>query len=101
MWYLPVGAGYDIVSFNGLESMVLDRLIEVKSFSGTPSFHWSRNEIDVARFKKEQYFIYLVDREKMSEESYIPTIIQNPYESVLENDIEWNKRVDSYFIVKS
>lgn len=96
-----VGAGYDIVSFNGLESVELDRLIEVKSFSGTPSFHWSRNEIDVARFKKDQYSIYLVDRDKMNEADYTPTIIQNPYESVLANDTEWNKRVDSYFIVKS
>lgn len=96
-----VGAGYDIVSFNGLESAELDRLIEVKSFSGTPSFHWSRNEIDVARFKKDQYFIYLVDRDKMNETGYTPTIIQNPYESVLADDTEWNKRVDSYFIVKT
>lgn len=96
-----IGAGYDIVSFNEVESIELDRFIEVKSFSGIPSFHWSRNEIDVARFKKDQYFIYLVDREKIGIESYVPTIIQNPYETVLENDTEWNKRVDSYFIVKS
>ncbi len=96
-----VGAGYDVVSFNDLDSVELDRLIEVKSFSGTPSFHWSRNEIDVARFKKDQYFIYLVDREKMNETDYTPTIIQNPYESVLANDTDWNKRVDSYFIVKN
>ena len=96
-----IGAGYDVVSFNEVVSTELDRFIEVKSFSGTPSFHWSRNEIDIARFKKEQYFIYLVDREKMSEESYAPTIIKNPYETVLENNTEWNKRVDSYFIVKS
>ena len=96
-----VGAGYDIVSFNELESAELDRLIEVKSFSGVPSFHWSRNEIDVARFKKDRYFIYLVNRDKMNEEGYVPTIIQNPYESVLADDTEWNKRVDSYFIVKN
>jgi len=96
-----VGAGYDIVSFDKLESDELDRFIEVKSFSGTPSFHWSRNEIDVARFKKGQYFIYLVDRDKMNEVDYIPTIIQNPYERVLADDNEWNKVVDSYFIVKN
>lgn len=96
-----VGAGYDIVSFNELESTELDRLIEVKSFSDTPSFHWSRNEIDVARFKKDQYFIYLVDRDKMNEIGYTPTIIQNPYDTVLADDTGWNKRVDSYFIVKT
>lgn len=96
-----VGAGYDIISFNNLDSVVLDRLIEVKSFSGTPSFHWSRNEIDVARLKKDKYFIYLVDRDKMNETGYVPIIIQNPCESVLADDIEWNKRVDSYFIFKT
>jgi len=96
-----VGAGYDIVSFNEIESLDLDRFIEVKSFSGVPSFHWSRNEIDVARFKKNQYFIYLVNRDKMNESVYVPTIIQNPYESILGDDTEWNKRVDSYFIVKN
>lgn len=95
-----IGAGYDIVSFNELKSVELDRFIEVKSFSGTPSFHWSRNEIDVAKFKKNQYFIYLVDRDKMNETGYIPTIIQNPYDSVLSNDTGWNKRVEDYFIVK-
>lgn len=96
-----VGAGYDIVSFNELGSVDLDRFIEVKSFSGTPSFHWSRNEIDVARFKRNQYFIYLVNRDKMNEDSYVPIIIQDPYESILADDNEWNKRVDSYFIVKN
>ena len=95
-----VGAGYDVVSFDRIESIDLDRFIEVKSFSGIPSFHWSRNEIDVARSMKDQYFIYLVNRDKINEIGYIPTIIQNPYETVLENNTEWNKRVDSYFIVK-
>lgn len=96
-----VAAGYDVVSYNNIHSTELDRFIEVKSFSSIPSFHWSRNEIDVARVKRERYYLYLVDREKMTEADYSPIIIQNPYEEILENDVEWNKRVDSYFVIKN
>ncbi len=33
----------------------------------------------------------------MNREGYNPTIIQNPYEDVYNND-EWNKRIEKYFI---
>lgn len=95
-----VSAGYDVVSYGNLESVEYDRFIEVKSFSKTPTFHWSRNEIDVARIKKDFYFLYLVDREQFSKEGYHPLIIQNPYKVIMENPSEWEKRVDSYSITK-
>jgi hypothetical protein len=92
------GAGYDIVSFNDLQSVEADRFIEVKSFAGIPSFFWSRNEIDVARIKKEAYFLYLVDRDQMSISDYEPMIIRNPHEEVINSEIRWAKRVESYYV---
>ncbi len=94
-----VNAGYDIISFDSVESEELDRHIEVKSFTGEESFFWSRNEIEVARIKKDEYFLYLVDRSKMNNKDYEPTIIQNPYEEVL-NKSEWKRRIEKYFISK-
>lgn len=93
-----VGAGYDIVSYESTESQDHDRFIEVKSYAENPSFHWSRNEIDVSRVKKNQYFLYLVDRSQMNKEDYTPLIIQNPHKQILENPEQWEKRVEDYFI---
>ncbi|MEO6536201.1 MAG: DUF3883 domain-containing protein [Candidatus Paceibacterota bacterium] len=95
-----VAAGYDLISYEDESSTELDRFIEVKSFSGTPSFHWSRNEIDVSRLKGKRYFLYLINRDEMANSTYVPTIIQNPYDEVLSDD-SWTKRVDSYFIIKN
>jgi hypothetical protein len=92
-------AGYDIASFNDKESDIQNRFIEVKSFSGLPNFFWSRNEIETARVKKNKYFLYLVNRNDIHIEGYIPIIIQNPYESILKNEI-WDKRIEKYFISK-
>lgn len=90
-------AGYDIASYNDVESKKQNRFIEVKSYSGSPNFFWSRNEIEIARIRKEKYFLYLVNRDKMRFKDYMPIIIQNPYQFVLKNDI-WNKRVEKYFV---
>lgn len=94
-----VSAGYDIVSFNDLLSREIDRFIEVKSFSGVPNFHWSRNEIDVARIKKDKYFLYLVDREQMNNPEYEPITIQDPHDKILDGH-DWTKSIDSYSIRK-
>ena len=94
-----VMAGYDIVSYNSLTSIELDRFVEVKSYSSSPSFHWSRNEMDVARLRRSKYFLYLVDRDKINEPSYEPMIIQDPYDKVMNNN-DWTKRVDSYHVFK-
>lgn len=92
-----VMAGYDIVSYEDLSSSEIDRFIEVKSFSASPSFHWSHNEIDVARIRRDKYFLYLVDRGGMQDLNYEPIIIRDPYSSVMKND-EWIKRADGYLI---
>ncbi len=95
-----VAAGYDVVSYENNSSVEYDMFIEVKSFVGVPNFHWSRNEIDVARIKKNSYFLYLVDRDKITDKEYIPMIISNPYKEIIEDTSVWDKRVDSYFITQ-
>ncbi|MFZ3099871.1 MAG: DUF3883 domain-containing protein [Minisyncoccales bacterium] len=90
-------AGYDIVSYEDIDSTDFDRFIEVKSYSKIIGFHWSRNEIDIARIKKEAYYLYLVDRNKINENDYTPMVIKNPYKEIL-SDPKWNKRTEEFLI---
>ena len=90
-------AGYDIQSFNDNKSIIIDRFIEVKSFKGNPYFYWSNNEIEVAKIKQDDYFLYLIDREKIRKDDYSPLIIQNPYLNVLQSD-DWSKDIEKWFI---
>ena len=90
-------AGYDIISFDNVHSQDIDRFIEVKSYSEIPYFFWSKNEVEVARLKQNQYFLYLVNRKKIDQTDYKPLIIQNPYLNVLQND-QWSKEVEKWFI---
>lgn len=99
-WIAPYdsAAGYDILSFNDSESAQNDRFIEVKAYVGeAPYFYWTQNEMMVARKYKENYFLYLVDREKIDILDYEPLIISNPIISVLE-DARWIKEVDKYCV---
>ena len=95
---IDVGAGYDILSYNGEESTSYDRYIEVKSFRGKPHFFWSSNEKRIAELFGENYFLYLVDlcAVEKSEEEYIPQIIQNPATNL--NSDNWLIEPNSYFI---
>jgi hypothetical protein len=92
-----VNAGYDILSYNNINSKISDRFIEVKSYSGQPHFYWSRNEIKTSHVKRKSYFLYLVDRMKMNEKDYIPLIISNPYDEIMKNN-KWDKIVESYLV---
>jgi hypothetical protein len=80
--YLKVNSGYDVASFNTLQSEMLDRFIEVKSFSKKPEFYLSKNELAFAELKTGKYFLYLVDRLKMDKPNYQPIIIQDPFTNV-------------------
>jgi len=73
-----VGAGYDILSFDGHQSLVHDRFIEVKSFRDETYFHWSRGEMNAAREFGVRYWLYLVDRGKLEEPGYAPDMIPDP-----------------------
>ena len=90
-------AGYDIISFNNNYSRKIDRFIEVKSFEGIPYFYWSKNEVEVSKIKTNNYFLYLVDRDKIKLNGYKPKMIQNPFQSVFNNN-QWIKEVDKWFI---
>lgn len=88
-------AGFDIESFNDKESVFVDRFIEVKSYSENAVFYWSQNEIESANELAEKYFLYLVDRNKMSQSGYAPRIFQNPYQKIFENEF-WEKEPETW-----
>jgi hypothetical protein len=89
-----VAEGYDIASYNTEDSLINDRFIEVKSFSGAPYFFWSRNEMDIARIKKDEYYLYLVDRDKINMNGYEPVIIRDPYIEIYKNEHQWEQRIE-------
>lgn len=93
-----VNDGYDIASYNTEFDDFPNRFIEVKSYDGEiPYFFWSRNEYTVAKRKKEEYWLYLVNRSKLKNTDYSPILIQNPYEKILKNSL-WIKEIDKYKI---
>lgn len=92
-----VGAGFDIISFEDLDSFFTDRYIEVKSYRDEVTFYWSRNEIEAASKLGDRYFLYLVDRSKIYDDSYVPRIIRNPAKGVFEGDI-WKREVENWLI---
>lgn len=94
------GAGYDIVSFDTAKSETHDRFIEVKSFDGTVSFFWSRNEVEVAKRRKAAYYLYLVDRRRTNSPDYEPLIIRDPYDQVFINEHDWPREVPKWFFKK-
>lgn len=93
---IDVEAGYDIVSFESLQSQEPDRLIEVKAISDT-GFYWSKNEYEIARLKGDKYYLYLVELTRISQKDYSPLIIQNPAVNVMEAD-SWFVEAQSFLI---
>lgn len=91
-----VNAGYDIASYNSVEDVYPNRYIEVKSFEGQkPYFFWSKNELRESKIRKNQYWLYLVNRNKINETNYHPIMINNPNENILKND-DWIKSIENY-----
>jgi len=93
-----VNAGYDIISFNDLDSFIIDRFIEVKSYREEISFYWSKNEVEKAKELATKYYIYLVDRSLMNKKDYVPKIIQDPYKKIFENEF-WKKETENWKII--
>ena len=85
---IDVCAGYDIVSFNTTDSEDYDRFIEVKAISKSRTFYWSINELNTARLKGKQYFLYLVDLQKVYDEGYAPDIVIDPANTLFSSE-EW------------
>ena len=98
---LQCDAGYDIISFESPHSARIDRFIEVKSFTEKPTFFWSENEVETARIKRGEYFLYLVDRQLIENDGYEPLIINDPYEKVFLNEREWQREAKTWFFHKN
>lgn len=94
------GAGYDILSCHSINSINQDRFIEVKSFSWKTAFYRTRNEVDQARIRKDDYCLYLINRDEMNNPEYEPIIIRNPYEIILKESNNRTKEIDTYYISK-
>ena len=92
-----VSAGFDVVSFMTIASEQYDRFIEVKSFRSKAHFYWSYNEYEQAKLKGIRYYLYLVDIDKIKEESYEPLMICDPA-NVLMTDGKWIVKTSNYEI---
>lgn len=97
---IDVMAGYDIASFDNNASKIHNRFIEVKSYSKKIEFYWSKTEVEVARIKKNEYYLYLVNRDEIQNDGYTPIIIKNPFETVFLND-SWIKEAQEWFVFMS
>ena len=93
---ISVSCGYDIQSFETILSPFTDRLIEVKSFKGIKRFYWTANEIQVAKSHKARYYLYLVDADRLDDPTYIPEILQNPYDLLFSADSPYQPTPDVY-----
>ncbi len=87
-----VAAGYDIESFEGIDSKSFDRHIEVKYYNNG-HFYISRNELEVAKQLQERYWIYLVTIHE--DGSYDVEELNDVY-SQLSNIVEWNMRSEVF-----
>ena len=99
-----VHAGYDIKSYFKEEAekgIIRAKYIEVKAVKkANLNFYWSRNEIEIAQKKPEDYFLYLLPVQKNGIISIKELIeIKNPYEFVLKNDTLWSKKTEIYNII--
>lgn len=92
-----VNAGYDLKSFDTLDSFVNDRFIEIKAYSGEIAFYWSKNEVQIAKKFGYKYWLYLVDVSSINRPSYSPKMFQNPYSKIFESEF-WRKEIESWRI---
>ena len=94
-------AGYDIESFNGkTRDGVPDRFIEVKGTTKKElDFHWSINEINVAKNLGSHYWIYHVSEIDIQNKISVnePKMINNPYDNIFSNDL-FEKNIENYHI---
>jgi len=91
-------AGYDIISFEMLESKKLNsKYIEVKAVSDNDwKFYWSRNEMSKAKELGKNYYLYLIPVEngKVSK-SLNWKQIKDPYSEVFSNEHKWEQTVET------
>ena len=97
--HIDVSAGYDIVSFESINSIKIDRYIEVKAVKSDFQFYWSLNEYNSAKTKGNKYCLYLVELSKIENVDYEPYIIVNPYEFFEENS-DWVIQTQTFLLKK-
>ncbi|TXT16818.1 MAG: hypothetical protein FD133_1660 [Erysipelotrichaceae bacterium] len=96
-------AGYDILGFDRISAQngVYEKiLIEVKAVDiNKMEFHWSQNEINIAKLNQDIYYIYLVDVER-SEDNLKESIkvIHNPYIEIFGLKSLWTKQCESVIV---
>ncbi|MFZ2522508.1 MAG: DUF3883 domain-containing protein [Minisyncoccia bacterium] len=83
-----VGAGYDIQSFTYADGAPTLKYIEVKAVSANDfSFFWSINEIEVAKWYRQQYYLYLVPISKGGKINMQKLkIISDPYDYIYKDE---------------
>jgi hypothetical protein len=81
-----VAAGYDILSFDGKKSSLSpDRFIEVKgNYSDQLIFYISKNELNVAKRKKNKYWLYCVLNVNFPDLKKI-IMFKNPYKAIFKS----------------
>ncbi len=91
---IDTAAGFDILSYGEDEND--EKYIEVKSCNNDYLFHFTSNEIKIAKQQESKYWLYLFNRITMSIME-----IQNPYKLFFENNtLDWVKQPDGYVIHK-
>lgn len=97
---INTAAGYDIESFDGTTDEISpNRFIEVKTTTRSDiRFHWTINEREVAKKRKNKYWIYVLTsfREDKPSES-LPIMIQNPEDIIPKHD-SFSIQVNKYLI---
>jgi hypothetical protein len=83
---IDVSLGYDIATFDSARSLSFDRFVEVKSYSGNLSFYISRNELETAKLYGDNYYLVLINRDKIHEDDYAPIEFKNPYPLLMSSD---------------
>lgn len=89
-----IGLGYDILSLEGQSSTVNDRYIEVKTYSGQPHFFLSQSEHAAALRLGTNYYVYLIDINRIGTPGYEPSIIRDPANTLASNP-HWNERIQN------
>lgn len=89
-----IGMGYDILSFESINSTAHDRYIEVKTYTGEPHFFFSQGEYAAAQKYGIRYYIYLIDSSCIDMPGYEPIIIRDPIHSLNDNS-QWNEKIQN------
>lgn len=92
---LDVTQGFDILSFQSLQSQDYDRFIEVKTFNNF-YFYMSNNEYQTAKSLGDKYYLYLV-KHLDNDQKFVIEEVCNPYLK-LQNKNDWSIQATDFKI---